>query len=78
MSNARPSHFPLSQAPHYHHFFSPAPAVPELDRLDQSLLARAFSGTLVPQDPAEEPAAGTLSRLSESSDKRLGLANASA
>jgi hypothetical protein len=26
-----------------------AAAVAELDRLDQSLLARAFSGTLVPQ-----------------------------
>ena len=44
-----------------------AAAVAELDRLDQSLLARAFSGTLVPQDPAAvllgptnaEPSAGT-------------------
>jgi type I restriction enzyme S subunit len=30
-----------------------AAAVADLDRLDQSLLARAFSGTLVPQDPAD-------------------------
>lgn len=39
-----------------------ATAVADLDRLDQSLLARAFSGTLVPQDPADEPAAATLAR----------------
>lgn len=41
-----------------------AAAVAELDRLDQSLLARAFSGTLVPQDPADEPASALLARTS--------------
>jgi type I restriction enzyme S subunit len=41
-----------------------AAAVAELDRLDQSLLARAFSGTLVPQNPDDEPAAELLARLS--------------
>ena len=38
-------------------------AVAELDRLDASLLAKAFRGELVPQDPADEPAAITLQRL---------------
>ncbi|MEO8350293.1 MAG: restriction endonuclease subunit S [Chthoniobacteraceae bacterium] len=40
-----------------------AAAVAELDRLDASLLAKAFRGELVPQDPAEESAAVTLQRL---------------
>jgi type I restriction enzyme S subunit len=40
-----------------------ASAVAELDRFDQALLARAFRGELVPQDPADEPAAVTLQRL---------------
>jgi type I restriction enzyme S subunit len=34
-----------------------------LDRLDERLLARAFRGELVPQDPADEPAAALLARL---------------
>jgi len=55
-----------------------AAAVAELDRLDQSLLARAFSGTLVPQDPADEPAAAVLARQSTIHNKQLGLANARA
>ena len=40
-----------------------AAAVAELDRLDASLLAKAFRGELVPQDPADEPAAVTLQHL---------------
>ncbi len=55
-----------------------AAAVTELDRLDQSLLARAFSGTLVPQDPADEPAAVALAHQPTIHDKRLGLAHARA
>lgn len=55
-----------------------AAAVAELDRLDQSLLARAFSGTLVPQDPADvlpgppdaEPGADT-SRTNEAARRTL-------
>lgn len=38
-----------------------------LDRLDERLLAKAFRGDLVPQDPADEPAAALLARLRESS-----------
>lgn len=34
-----------------------------LDRLDQRLLARAFRGELVPQDPSDEPAAKLLARI---------------
>lgn len=33
------------------------------DRLTPSLLAKAFSGKLVPQDPADQPVAGLLARL---------------
>lgn len=40
-----------------------AAAVADLDRLEQSLLAKAFRGALVPQDPADEPAATMLARL---------------
>jgi len=40
-----------------------AAAVAELDRLDESLLARAFTGQLVPQNPKDEPAAKLLDRL---------------
>lgn len=40
-----------------------ASAVAELDRLDQSLLARAFTGQLVPQNPKDEPAAKLLARI---------------
>ncbi len=35
----------------------------ELDQLDQSILSKAFRGELVPQDPADEPAAVLLERL---------------
>lgn len=34
-----------------------------LDHLEQSILARAFRGDLVPQDPTDEPAPTTLARL---------------
>ena len=34
-----------------------------LDRLDQSILARAFHGELVPQDPTDEPASVLLNRI---------------
>jgi type I restriction enzyme S subunit len=38
-------------------------ALGEEDRLDQSILAKAFRGELVPQDPADEPASVLLDRL---------------
>jgi len=34
-----------------------------LDRLSQALLAKAFRGELVPQDPTDEPAAELLKRI---------------
>jgi type I restriction enzyme S subunit len=34
-----------------------------IDRLDQSVLAKAFRGELVPQDPADEPASVLLERI---------------
>ena len=34
-----------------------------VDRLTQSILAKAFRGELVPQDPNDEPAAALLERL---------------
>jgi len=34
-----------------------------LDRLDERLLAKAFRGELVPQDPADEPARDLLARI---------------
>ncbi len=34
-----------------------------LDRLDQAVLAKAFQGELVPQDPADEPASVLLDRI---------------
>ena len=40
-----------------------ATAQRQVDRLTPSILVRAFSGRLVPQDPADEPAAKLLERL---------------
>ena len=37
--------------------------LPDLNRLDQSILAKAFRGELVPQDPTDEPAADLLARI---------------
>ena len=37
----------------------------ELDILDQSILAKAFRGELVPQDPSDEPASALLARIRE-------------
>jgi type I restriction enzyme, S subunit len=34
-----------------------------IDRLDQAILAKAFRGELVPQDPSDEPASALLARL---------------
>jgi len=34
-----------------------------IDHLDQAILARAFRGELVPQDPTEEPASTLLDRI---------------
>ena len=39
-----------------------------LDRLDQAILAKAFRGELVPQDPADEPAAVLLARIKSERD----------
>jgi type I restriction enzyme S subunit len=35
------------------------------DRLDERILAKAFAGELVPQDPNDEPASGLLDRIRE-------------
>ena len=40
-----------------------------LDAYDRALLARAFAGELVPQDPADEPAAALLARLRAERDE---------
>jgi type I restriction enzyme S subunit len=43
-----------------------------LDRLDQAVLAKAFRGELVPQDPADEPASVLLDRIrAERPDARV-------
>lgn len=41
-----------------------------LDHLERSILARAFRGELVPQDPADEPASVMLARMDEPGDAR--------
>jgi type I restriction enzyme S subunit len=35
----------------------------QVEKLTPSLLARAFAGQLVPQDPSDEPAAALLARI---------------
>lgn len=44
-------------------------ALAKLSALRQSILKKAFSGQLVPQDPADEPAAALLSRLRAAAPK---------
>lgn len=43
-----------------------------LDHLERSILTRAFRGELVPQDPADEPAAVTLTRAATPAAPRRG------
>jgi len=42
----------------------------QVDKLTPSLLARAFAGKLVPQDPADEPAEKLLERIRTSSSRK--------
>jgi len=42
----------------------------QVEKLTPSLLARAFAGQLVPQDPTDEPAEKLLKRLQESASPR--------
>jgi len=42
----------------------------ELDRLSQSIISRAFSGTLVAQDPVDEPSEKTLARVLQGSAQK--------
>lgn len=39
------------------------------DRLEKSILARAFRGELVPQDPNDEPASAILNRIRAEREK---------
>ena len=40
----------------------------KLSQLDQSILAKAFRGELVPQDPRDEPASELLARIRTTRD----------
>jgi len=51
-----------------------AQAQTAVDRLTPSLLAKAFRGELVPQDPADEPAAELLKRLQSSAAEKPAAA----
>lgn len=42
----------------------------QVDRLTPSLLARAFAGKLVPQDPNDEPASALLERITKKRESR--------
>lgn len=44
---------------------SPITNLSMLDQLDQSILAKAFRGELLPQDPSDEPASALLARIRE-------------
>jgi type I restriction enzyme, S subunit len=46
-----------------------AKAQKQVDKLTPSLLARAFAGKLVPQDPTDEPAEKLLERIRQKSDQ---------
>ncbi len=43
-----------------------------IDKLSQSVLAKAFRGELVPQDPGDEPAEKLLERIKEEKEKLEG------
>ena len=45
-----------------------------LDRLEAAILVRAFRGELVPQDPADEPAATLLARIRDAREKARAAA----
>jgi type I restriction enzyme, S subunit len=51
-------------------------AKPYLAQLDQSILAKAFRGELVPQDPNDEPASVLLERIQAEREKREAAAKA--
>jgi type I restriction enzyme S subunit len=44
-----------------------------LDKLPQSILAKAFRGELVEQDPDDEPAMGLLERIKQNSEASVGV-----
>ncbi len=44
-------------------------SIPDLDSLNQSILAKAFRGELVPQDPTDEPATLLLQRIQAEREK---------
>jgi type I restriction enzyme S subunit len=43
----------------------------QVDKLTPSLLARAFAGKLVPEDPADEPAEELLERIRDSTKIKI-------
>ena len=47
-----------------------------IDNLSQSILAKAFRGELVPQDPNDEPASELLARIQKEREEAAALANA--
>jgi type I restriction enzyme S subunit len=54
--------------PHYNTEARYRTAKAHIDKLSQSILAKAFRGELVPQDPNDEPASLLLERLREVKD----------
>ena len=46
----------------------------QFDQLDQSMLAKAFRGELVPQDPDDEPASVLLEHIREQKAQQVGAA----
>ena len=47
-------------------------ALDDINYLNQAILAKAFRGGLVPQDPADEPASVLLERIRASKSETLG------